>query len=78
MWHVPDLHSFPWAELLMIVVFAVILWSTFYGLWRAYVSRQAGWAVAIVAGWVIGVGWLVGLVFLLTVDRRARHAARAS
>jgi hypothetical protein len=70
-----DLDSFPWAQLLILAASALILWATFYGLYRAYVSRQAGWAVAIVAAWIVGLGWLVGLVFLLTVDRRARRTA---
>jgi hypothetical protein len=62
------------AEFLILLAFvAVLIVPTFYGLWRAARTEAWGWFAGIGIGWLFfGVGWIVGLVFLLGPDRKAR------
>jgi hypothetical protein len=64
-------------EILVLALFiGVFIVPTFYGLYRAIRTEEWGWFAGIALGWVFGVGWLVGAIFLLGSDRARRHGAR--
>jgi cbb3-type cytochrome oxidase subunit 3 len=59
--------------LILLVLVGLVIVPTFYGLWRAARTEEWGWFVGIALGWLVfGLGWIVGLVFLLGPDRKAR------
>jgi Na+-driven multidrug efflux pump len=58
--------------LVLLAMAALMIVPTFYGLWRAGRTGEWGWFAGIIAGWVFGLGWVVGLCFLLGPDRRFR------
>lgn len=67
-------------EFLMIVLFlgflgffGVLIWSTFYGLFRAAKTKRWGWFWGILIAWLVGFGWLVGVIFLLGPAKRAKN-----
>lgn len=53
-----------------IIVFAVTVWAAV----DAFVNGRPGWGAGILVGMLIGVGWIVAVVYLLAV-RRPRMAA---
>jgi hypothetical protein len=58
----------------------VFIAPTILGIFRAATTDHAGWVVGIIAGWLVGLGWFVGLMFLFGPDRQRRRedaAARA-
>lgn len=61
-------------ELLILLVLAGFLFATFYGAYRAFKNGDTGWGIGILVAWLVGLGWLVGIIYLLTVDRRRRTA----
>jgi Na+-driven multidrug efflux pump len=61
-----------------LVFLALMAGATFYGIWRAYRTERSGWLAGIVGAWLLGVGWIVGLVFLLGPDRKYRQGVRAA
>ncbi len=61
-------------ELLILLVLVALLVATFYGKYRAFTSGDTGWGIGILVAWLVGLGWLVGIIYLLTVDRRRRTA----
>lgn len=61
-------------ELLILLVIAGLLFATFYGAYRAFKNGDIPWLFGILAAWLVGLGWLVGLVYLFAVDRRRRTA----
>jgi hypothetical protein len=66
------------AGLIALPFIALLIVPTFYGLWRAGRRGEWGWVGWIVFGWLFGLGWVVGLVFLLGDDRRYRQEVRDS
>ena len=63
---------------LVVGFFIGLIWSTFYGLYRAAKTKKWGWFWGILIGWAFGLGWIVGLVFLLGPARRTRELSRVS
>ena len=61
--------------LVVLILFGLLVVPTFYGMWRAVRTSEWGWFWGIVAGWLFGFGWVVGLIFLLGPDRRQRSVA---
>ncbi len=65
-------------ELLMVLVLmafaALFITPTIVGLYRAARASEWGPVMGIVAAWLVGFGWLIGLCYLLGPDRRARAA----
>lgn len=61
-------------ELLILLVLAGFLFLTFYGAYRAFKNGDTAWGVGVLVAWLVGLGWLVGIIYLLTVDRRRRTA----
>lgn len=51
---------------LFIAVFSV----TFFSLYRSATEKQWKWFAAILASWLLGVGWVFGLVYLLWSSRK--------
>jgi hypothetical protein len=49
---------------------------TIYGAVRAGQNSDMGWLVGIILGWVIGMGWLVALIYLVSVDPQRQGAGR--
>ncbi|MFN3217992.1 MAG: hypothetical protein ACE367_15970 [Acidimicrobiales bacterium] len=56
-----------------IIVFAVTAWAAV----DAFFNGRPGWGAGILVGMLIGVGWIVAVVYLLAV-RRPRMAAGGS
>ena len=50
--------------------------ATIYGAVRAGQNNDMGWLVGIILGWVIGMGWLVALIYLVSVDPQRQGAGR--
>lgn len=63
--------------LLIIPLAIAALTATILGGVRAARNGDTGWLVGIVVGWFFGFGWIVGLIYLLTVDRGRRSATTA-
>jgi hypothetical protein len=59
-------------------VVALLVFPTVYGLWRAGRRGEWGWIGWIMFGWLLGLGWVVGWIFLLGDDRRYRREVRAA
>lgn len=60
--------------MMVIAVFLLVfIVPTIYGAYRAFSTGRTGWGVAILVAWVVGLGWLVGIVFLLGPDRQVRQ-----
>lgn len=62
----------PVEALVLLAVAGLFIVPTFYGMWRAGRTHEWGWLAGIVAGWLVGFGWAVGLLFLLGPDRSRR------
>jgi len=64
-------------EVLIVVLvlgfFGGLIWSTFYGLFRAAKTQRWGWFWGILIAWTVGFGWLVGVIFLLGPAKRAKN-----
>lgn len=58
-------------ELLLVLILVGFLYATFYGCYRAFTSGDTGWGVGIIAAWLVGLGWLVGAIYLGTHKRTA-------
>ena len=57
--------------LVFVALFGVaFLVLTVYACVHASQNGDSGWMVAIIAGWFVGAGWIVGLVYLLSIDRQ--------
>lgn len=59
--------------LIVLMLLAIFVVPTFYGLYRAAATGEWRWFAGIALGWFFGFGWLVGLIFLLGLDRKARR-----
>jgi hypothetical protein len=60
--------------LLIVVVALVGLVPTVIGISRAASNNDTGWLVGIILGWLLlGVGWIVAIVYLATVDGPRRR-----
>lgn len=64
------------AEITIVLLVGLLIVPTFYGMWQAGRTQEWGWFAGIVAGWIFGVGWIVGLIFLLGPSRRYRREVR--
>ena len=62
-------------ELLILGVLAGLLFTTFYGAYRAFKNGDIGWLIGILVSWLVGLGWLVGIIYLVAVDGRRRRTA---
>ena len=45
---------------------------------KAGTSDKTGWIIALVVGWVIGLGWLVAIVYLIVVRRKMGPATQGA
>jgi hypothetical protein len=59
-------------EVLILLVAVGLLAATAYGAYRAFTTGDTGWGVGILVSWVVGLGWLAAIVYLLAVDCRRR------
>jgi hypothetical protein len=50
---------------------------TILGAVRAGQNNDSGWLVGIILGWVVGMGWLVALIYLVSVEPQRKGAAGA-
>lgn len=66
------------AAVALVVILAAVLGGFFYGGSRIIRRQEWGWLAWFVGLWFIGLGWLVGLIFVLGPDRRYRQEARAA
>jgi Na+-driven multidrug efflux pump len=57
-------------ELLILVFVVAVLYLTFYAAFRAFRNADTGWIVGIIGGWIVGLGWLVGAIYLATHRNR--------
>lgn len=59
-----------------ILILVLLVFPTVYGAYKAFTSGDTGWGIAILAGWVFALGWLIGIVYL--IQRAVRRKAPAS
>jgi hypothetical protein len=64
--------------ILLVVIAAAVLGGFFYGGYRIIRREEWGWLGWFIGLWLIGFGWLVGLIFVLGPDRRYRQEVRAA
>lgn len=57
-------------ELLLLVLLALFAYGTVYGGIVAYRNRDGGWLAGIILGWFVGIGGLIGIIYLLTHRQR--------
>lgn len=55
-----------WQEVLIIGFLGTLIYLTVAGLISAAKNEDWAWFGAIIAGWVVALGWLVGAVYLAT------------
>lgn len=70
-------------ELLIILmvgglVAGLVGYATIYATYRAFKNGDWVWGVGILLGWLASLGWLMGLIYLLIVDRQRRMSGVAS
>jgi hypothetical protein len=63
-------------ELVIVGLLFGFLYATVYGSYRAFRDGDTGWGIGIIVAWVVGLGWLVGLVYLLAVSGPKRRRDR--
>ncbi|MDP9334066.1 MAG: zinc ribbon domain-containing protein, partial [Actinomycetota bacterium] len=65
-------------ELLILVVVVAFIYLTIGGAIRAFRNNDVGWGIAIIAGWIFGLGWLIGAIYLATHRKQMAswHATR--
>ena len=64
------------AELLVIAFFIGLIAVTIVGLIRSGQNGDMGWLAGIIAGWIVGLGWLVAIIYLAAVaPRRSQQPA---
>lgn len=56
---------------LLIVVLIAFVYLTIAGAVRAFRNNDVGWGIGIIAAWVVGLGWLVGAIYLGTHPKRS-------
>ena len=54
--------------LLLIVIATLVV--TIYAVYKAFANRDNWWGIGILVAWFVGLGWVVGLVYIFAVDRR--------
>jgi hypothetical protein len=54
---------------LLLIVIATLL-VTIYSVYKAFTNGENWWGVGILIAWFVGLGWVVGLVYIFVVDRR--------
>lgn len=53
-------------ELIIVLAIAgVFVFPTVYGAYKAFTSGDTAWGIAILLGWIIAAGWLIGIVYLI-------------
>ena len=57
-------------ELIIILMIFGLIAITIAGLIRAGQNGDTGWLVGIIAGWFVGLGWAVAIIYLLLVAPR--------
>lgn len=57
----------PELVLLVLVVGGVGIVATVLGVVKAAQNEDTAWIVGICVGWVVGIGWLVALIYLLAI-----------
>ena len=51
------------------VIALYALWLTIYGMYRAARTERWPWFWAILGTWLVGLGWLLAVIYLRTVDK---------
>ena len=65
--------------IVLVLVFGVaFLVGTVLAIVRAAQNGDTGWIIGIVVGWFFGLGWLVGIVYLLAVNPGRTGGGRPS
>ncbi|MEZ5171682.1 MAG: hypothetical protein R3A49_13210 [Acidimicrobiia bacterium] len=54
-------------EFLIIALVVLALVGFIWGLVDAIQRGQTGWWVAVLVGWIFGLGWLIGWIYLILV-----------
>ena len=59
---------------LLIIVFGVgLIAVTIVGLIKSGQNGDMGWLAGIIAGWIVGLGWLLAIIYLAVVAPRRSH-----
>ena len=57
-------------QALVILAVVATLLITVYAVYKAFSNKDNWWGIGILVAWFVGLGWVIGLVYLLAVDRR--------
>lgn len=61
-------------EIIILLIVAFFAYATFYGMYRAFTNGDSAWGFGIILSWLVGLGWLVGTIYLSTAGRRSTAA----
>ena len=67
-----------YAVLFVLAIIAFFAWGTFGGMVAAWKDHQSGWFTAIIITWLLGLGWLVGFVYMIKRASSAPSTPRVS
>jgi cytochrome c oxidase assembly factor CtaG len=56
----------------LLVVLVAFVYLTLAGVIRAFRNGDTGWGAGIIGAWLLGMGWLVGAVYLATHKAQGR------
>jgi len=62
-------------ELIIVLLLVGLIAVTIGGLIRAGQNGDMGWLAGIIAGWFVGLGWLVAIIYLLAIAPRRDPSA---
>jgi hypothetical protein len=51
---------------LLLIFLVIAIYLTIAGAVRAFRNNDVGWGIGIIAGWLFGLGWLIGAIYLAT------------
>lgn len=67
-----------YAVLFLLAIIAFFAWGTFGGMVAAWKDHQSGWFTAIIIAWLLGLGWLVGFIYMIKRASSAPSTPRVS
>jgi len=62
-------------EWLVRVIIIATLLITVYAVYRAFTNKDNWWGVGVLVAWFVGLGWVIGLLYIFAVDRRRAPSA---
>lgn len=64
--------------LFLIAIISFLAWGTFGGMVAAWKDHKSGWFTAIIIAWLLGLGWLIGFIYMIKRASSAPSTPRVS